>query len=65
MMKITLLNDNPYGYRLDISDPDINRLYVRFKRWKRIPPWCPLSDDERREFEGYILNGRKRETGSE
>ena len=65
MMKITLLNDNPYGYRLDISEPDINRLYNRFKKWKGIPPWCPLSDDERREFEGYILNGRKRETGSE
>ena len=65
MMKITLLNDNPYGYRLDISEPDINRLYNRFKKWKGIPSWCPLSDEERLEFEEYILNGRKRETGSE
>lgn len=61
-MKIKLIKDNPYGYKLDISDPDINRLYVRYKRWRHIPPWCPLSDDERREFEGYILNGKKENT---
>ena len=55
-MKIRLLQNNPYGYRLDISDPTIKPLYERYKRWKRIPPWCPLTDEERHEFEAYILD---------
>lgn len=54
-MSIRLLKDNPYGYRLDISEPEIHELYLRFKRWKKIPSWCPLSDGERFEFENYIL----------
>lgn len=55
-MKIKLLENNPYGYRVDISDPETQKLYQRYKRWKSIPPWCPLSDSERREFEDIILN---------
>ncbi len=58
-MKIKLLQNNPYGYRLDISAPDINPLYKRYKRWKNIPPWCPLSDEERMEFESLIIEGSK------
>lgn len=54
-MKIKLLKDNPYGYRVDISEPEVLELYRRFKRWKNIPYWCPLSDEERFEFEDYIL----------
>jgi hypothetical protein len=54
-MKIRLLNDNPYGYRVDISTPEVAELYARFKKWKNIPSWCPLSDNERLEFESYIL----------
>lgn len=50
-----LMSDTPYGYKVDISDPKILLLYERFKKWKRIPLWCPLSDAERFEFEGYIL----------
>lgn len=55
-MKIRLLRNNPYGYRVDISDPETQKLYQRYKRWKSIPPWCPLSDGERLEFEDIILN---------
>lgn len=58
-MKIRLIENNPYGYRLDISDPEILELYYRFKRWKKIPYTCPLSDDERHEFEDYILGTKK------
>lgn len=61
-MSIRLLKDNPYGYRLDISEPEIHELYLRFKRWKKIPSWCPLSDGERLEFENYILGGKNDET---
>ena len=51
--------DNPYGYRLNVSDPEIKPLYDRYKKWKDIPVWCPLSDKERLEFEDYILGRRK------
>ena len=27
-MSIRLLKDNPYGYRLNISEPDIHELYL-------------------------------------
>lgn len=53
---------NQYGYQVNISHPLIKPLYDRFKVWKKIPPWCPLSDDERFEFENYIFKyfGHKR-----
>ena len=57
-----ILPKNNYGYRIDITHPKIKPLYERYKKWKEIPDWCPLSDDERLEFEGYILkktNGGK------
>ena len=60
-MKIKLLVDNPYGYRVDISTPEVAELYARFKKWKNIPSWCPLSDKERFEFESYILGENKDE----
>lgn len=50
---------NEYGYQVDISHPKIKPLYERFKKWKGVPDWCPLSDDERKEFENYILRGNK------
>lgn len=46
---------NKYGYQVDISHPKIKPLYERFKKWKGIANWVPLSDEERREFESYIL----------
>ena len=46
-----------YGYRVDISQPKIKELYFRYKKWKGIPDWCPLSDSERLEFERYLLKG--------
>lgn len=47
--------NNPYGYRVDISKPKYRKLYERYKKWKGIPRWCPLSDSERLEFERYVL----------
>lgn len=50
-----------YGYKVNINHPDIAPLYVRYKKWKKIPLWCPLSDKERLEFEQYIINSQKKE----
>ena len=50
---------NPYGYRVDISKTKYRELYDRYKQWKGIPKWCPLSDKERLEFEAYVLGKMK------
>lgn len=49
---------NKYGYKVNINRPEIKNLYKRFKQWRGIPFWCPLSDNERIEFESYILNNQ-------
>ncbi len=46
---------HPYGFRINIAHPRIAPLYERFRRWKGIPYGMPLSDDERFEFESYII----------
>ena len=51
--------NNPYGYRVDISKAKNRKLYDRYKKWKNIPEWCPLSDSEREEFERYVLGEMK------
>lgn len=52
---------NPYGYKIDITKPKYRELYERFKKWKGIPRWCPLSDGERLEFERYVLGEKRRQ----
>lgn len=47
--------NNPYGYRLNVNHPRINELYRRFKAWKGIAPHLPLSGEERKEFETFVL----------
>lgn len=46
---------NPYGYEINISHPVIAPMYEAFKRKRRIPPWCPLSDAQRMTFEELIF----------
>jgi hypothetical protein len=50
-----LLEHSPYGFRVNINHPAVLPLYKRYKHWKGIPGWCPLSDSERLDFEKYIL----------
>lgn len=57
--KDIFLKNNPYGYQININHPRIAQLYARYKRWKNIPQNCPMSDDERHEFEQYILRRKK------
>ena len=52
---------NKYGYRVDITKPKYRKLYDRYKKWREIPAWCPLSDYERLEFESYVLRSKERE----
>lgn len=54
-----LLTSNPWGYQINVNHPKMRPLYGRFKRWKGIPSWCPLGDEERREFEGWVLQCMK------
>ncbi len=56
MAESMLISNNPYGYHINISHPQIAPLYARFRAWKKIPRMNPLSDEERFEFEGYILD---------
>ena len=53
--------NNKYGYRVDITKPKYRNLYDRYKNWKGIPRWCPLSDAERFEFEQYVERWKQRE----
>lgn len=55
MAEGVLAPNNPYGYRVNISHPQIEPLYWRYKAWKGIPHNIPMSDAERFEFEEYIL----------
>lgn len=48
-------------YKTDLNDPKIRELYDRFKKWKNIPPSEPCSDEEREEFERYVLKRGKQE----
>lgn len=53
------VEDNPYGYRININHPKILPLWQRYKKRKGIPINEPLSDNERFEFEDIILNKLK------
>ena len=46
---------NKYGYQLDLRDPLVQKLYWRYKEKHHIPHWCPLSDDERLDFEAQVI----------
>lgn len=48
-------------YILNLNNPQIRKLYNRFKEHKNIPPNEPCSDTEREGFERYILGDDKYE----
>lgn len=50
---------NPYGYRLNVNDPEVRTEYDAFRRRKGIPYNFPLSHEERFEFEREYLSKRK------
>lgn len=50
-----LVPDNPYGYIVNIRHKAIHALYERYRDKNEIPPWCPLSDKQRYDFENMVL----------
>ena len=46
---------NKYGYQLDLKDPLVQKLCWRYKDKHHIPHWCPLSDEERLDFEAQVI----------
>lgn len=46
---------NKYRYQLDLKDPLVQKLYWRYKDKHHIPHWCPLSDEERLDFEAQVI----------
>ena len=50
---------NKNGYRININQKPYSELYERYKKYKNIPKHIPLSDDERLEFERYVLGEMK------
>ena len=57
---IYLEKQNKYGFRLNINHPRINELYRRFKEWKSLPANLPLDNEQRLEFENYVLQTLKK-----
>lgn len=49
------MTDHKYGYRVNINHPRINPYYRRYKEWRRIAFADAMSDQERAEFEAYML----------
>ena len=46
---------NKYGYQLDLKDPLVKKLYGRYKDKHHIPHCCPMSDEERLDFEAQVM----------
>lgn len=51
---------NKYGYRLNINNPLIYEYYERYKKWKNLNFRYPISDEQRKEFEEYMINFLKK-----
>ena len=46
---------NPYGYRLNLRHPLVQKLYYRYKERLGISRSTPLSDSERQDFEERVI----------
>lgn len=49
------IKDSKYGYALNLANPLISSWYHIFKKENGIPIWCPLSDNERFDFEESVF----------
>lgn len=38
-------------YKTDLTDPETRKAYDEYKKKHGIPAWCPLSDNQRKEFD--------------
>lgn len=49
------IEPNRYGYITNLAHPVVNSEYRQYRAERKIPPWAPLSDNERYEFDRYII----------
>lgn len=49
------MENNKYGYRVNIGNPYIYGLYVRYRKKHGIPLQFPMSDAERLDFERLVI----------
>lgn len=57
---IYLEKQNKYGFVLNINNSRINELYRRYKAWKGLPQNLPIDNEQRLEFEKYVLQTLKK-----
>lgn len=51
--------NNEYGFRLNINNPEVQELIRRYTAWKGVPEWYVQYHAEyRREFETMVINSR-------
>ena len=51
----SFIEDNKYGYRVNIRNPVAAELWRRYRKKLGLPTWCPASDEERLEFEVQVI----------
>ena len=51
-----LLTYSKYGYRLNLQNHQIRRLYDRYKNSLGLPYYMGISDEQRRSFEKMVLS---------
>lgn len=49
------LYESKYGYRVNIRNPYVAKLFTRFRDKLGLPTWCPCNDIERLEFETAVI----------
>lgn len=50
------LSSNPYGYKLDLNNLYIRKIYERYKFKNGLATRYPISDEEREKFEELTVN---------
>ena len=53
------LFNNPYGFKININHELINPIYRRYKEWKGFSPNYPISNEDRLEFENYLIHSKE------
>ena len=56
MNEPAIMSANKYGYRLNLKNHQIRRLYDRYKNSKGLPYFMAISEQQRTEFEEAILS---------
>ena len=50
---------SPYGYIININNPEVLPFFKRYKEKHSIPQWAALSDMQRLEFEIALIHSKR------